>query len=112
MKFVKHIQVYLRIFIISLLDEFINYFQYCRGLQFEDKPDYNYIRTLLKSIFDKFSYEYDFMYDWYLLKKQNELFEEKNQLKEKLSQEGKIIFDVEKLLESTKNLTNITNKLI
>ena len=95
MKFVKVIQVYLRILIIPFIDEFINYFQYCRGLQFEDKPDYNYIRTLLKSIFDKFSYEYDFMYDWYLLKKQNELFEDKNLIKEKQSQEGKIFYDVD-----------------
>jgi len=50
-------------------EEFVVYFQYCRGLQFEEKPDYNYIRSLLKNVFDKFSYEYDFKYDWNLLKK-------------------------------------------
>lgn len=70
------------------IDEFINYFQYCRGLQFEDKPDYNYIRSLFKSILDKFNYEYDFIYDWYLLKKQNDILEAENQLNEKESIEG------------------------
>ena len=50
-------------------EEFIVYFQYCRGLQFEEKPDYNYLRSLLKSIFEKYNYEYDFKYDWTLIKK-------------------------------------------
>lgn len=50
-------------------EEFIVYFQYCRGLQFEEKPDYNYLRSLFKSIFEKFNFEYDFKYDWTLIKK-------------------------------------------
>jgi hypothetical protein len=56
----------------NLIEEFILYFQYCRGLQFEEKPDYNYIRTLFKIIFDKNKYEYDFQYDWNLLKNLDE----------------------------------------
>ena len=50
-------------------EEFIVYFQYCRGLQFEEKPDYNYVRSLLKTIFEKNAYEYDFKFDWNLIKK-------------------------------------------
>ena len=50
-------------------EEFIIYFQYCRGLQFEEKPDYNYIRSLFKSILEKYNYDYDFIYDWSLIKK-------------------------------------------
>jgi len=52
------------------------------------------------------------MYDWYLLKKQTELIEDKNHTKEKQSQEGKHFYDVGMFLESTKNLTNVTNKII
>jgi hypothetical protein len=38
-------------------------------LQFEEKPDYNYLRTLLKTVFDRYSYEWDFKYDWLSIKK-------------------------------------------
>jgi hypothetical protein len=53
-------------------EEFIVYFQYCRGLQFEEKPDYNYIRSLFKIILERYNYEYDFKYDWNLIKKVEE----------------------------------------
>jgi hypothetical protein len=53
-------------------EEFIIYFQYCRGLQFEEKPDYNYIRSLFKIILERYNYEYDFKYDWNLIKKAEE----------------------------------------
>ena len=53
-------------------EEFIVYFQYCRGLQFEEKPDYNYIRSLFKIILERYNYEYDFKYDWNLVKKVEE----------------------------------------
>ncbi len=56
-------------------EEFIIYFQYCRGLQFEEKPDYNYVRSLFKIIIEKNNYEYDFKYDW-ILRKENEQPEE------------------------------------
>ncbi len=63
-------------------------------MQFEDKPDYNYIRSLFKSVFDKFDYQYDFVYDWYLLKKQNDIVEAKNQLNERETGEGKILIKI------------------
>ena len=71
-------QGFSRYFETIILEEFVIYFQYCRGLQFEDKPDYNYIRSLFKTVFDKFNYEYDFQYDWNLIFKNKEDEENKS----------------------------------
>jgi hypothetical protein len=60
-------------FIIKTLEEFVIYMHYCRGLQFEEKPDYNYIKSMFKSIFDRYTYEYDFKFDWNMMKLYNEI---------------------------------------
>lgn len=31
--------------------EFVTYFQVCRSLRFEDKPDYSYLRKLFRDLF-------------------------------------------------------------
>jgi len=31
--------------------EFVSYFQYCRSLRFEDKPDYSYLKRLFRDLF-------------------------------------------------------------
>lgn len=49
-------------------EEFTKFLQYCRNLQFEEKPDYNYLRSLFKNIMAKNSYENDGEYDWILKK--------------------------------------------
>jgi hypothetical protein len=41
--------------------------QYCRTLNFDDKPDYKYILELFNSLFKNLGYEYDYKYDWTLL---------------------------------------------
>lgn len=53
----------------------MKYIQFCRNLKFEEKPDYNYLRGLFKSIMTRFSYDYDGQFDWILKKegKQSEL---------------------------------------
>eukprot|EP01016_Furgasonia_blochmanni_P043935 TRINITY_DN6046_c0_g1_i11.p1 TRINITY_DN6046_c0_g1~~TRINITY_DN6046_c0_g1_i11.p1 ORF type:complete len:493 (-),score=90.65 TRINITY_DN6046_c0_g1_i11:171-1649(-) len=45
-------------------NEFGQYLTYCRNLRFEDKPDYNYLRNMLRDLFTKSGYEYDYIYDW------------------------------------------------
>jgi serine/threonine protein kinase len=59
-------------------EEFISYFQYCRALQFEEKPDYNYIRSLFKAVFERYNYEHDLNFDWSLLKKPIAVVENQN----------------------------------
>ena len=36
----------------------------CQGLRFEDQPNYAYLRWLLRDIFFRELYQYDFIYDW------------------------------------------------
>jgi hypothetical protein len=31
--------------------EFVSYFQYCRSLRFDDRPDYSYLRKLFRDLF-------------------------------------------------------------
>lgn len=49
-------------------EEFSKYILYCRGLQFEEKPDYNYLRSLFKQIMSRIGYDYDGAFDWILKK--------------------------------------------
>lgn len=44
--------------------ELITYLTYVRNLRFDEKPDYNYLRTLLKELFTKNNFEWDYNYDW------------------------------------------------
>jgi hypothetical protein len=49
-------------------EEFAKYVQYCKNLKFEEKPDYNFLRGIFKSLMQQHQYEYDGKYDWVLLK--------------------------------------------
>ncbi|MDR3736750.1 MAG: hypothetical protein P4L10_14600 [Acidobacteriaceae bacterium] len=46
--------------------EFETYLNYCRQLQFGEKPDYAYLKKLFKDLFVRQGYEYDYIYDWCL----------------------------------------------
>eukprot|EP00612_Vaucheria_litorea_P002903 CAMPEP_0171460826 /NCGR_PEP_ID=MMETSP0945-20130129/5543_1 /TAXON_ID=109269 /ORGANISM="Vaucheria litorea, Strain CCMP2940" /LENGTH=413 /DNA_ID=CAMNT_0011987099 /DNA_START=334 /DNA_END=1573 /DNA_ORIENTATION=+ len=52
--------------------EFRSYFEYCRSLRFEDRPDYAYLKRLFKELFVRKGYQYDNMFDWTILNLQNE----------------------------------------
>jgi len=47
--------------------EFLNYLNYCKALKFEDRPDYSYLKRMLKDLFVKQGFEYDYVFDWELL---------------------------------------------
>lgn len=47
--------------------EFATYLGYCRGLRFEDRPDYAYLRRLMKDLFCREQIPYDFIFDWTVL---------------------------------------------
>jgi len=48
--------------------EFAQYLNYCRSLQFEDKPDYAYLRKLFRDLFIREGLKYDAMFDWTIIK--------------------------------------------
>eukprot|EP00357_Protocruzia_adherens_P017306 CAMPEP_0114993496 /NCGR_PEP_ID=MMETSP0216-20121206/12563_1 /TAXON_ID=223996 /ORGANISM="Protocruzia adherens, Strain Boccale" /LENGTH=421 /DNA_ID=CAMNT_0002357147 /DNA_START=279 /DNA_END=1544 /DNA_ORIENTATION=- len=51
--------------------EFVSYLNYCRSLRFEDRPDYGYLRRMLRELFIREGYEYDYVFDWTLLNYNN-----------------------------------------
>ncbi len=45
-------------------NEFVEYINYTRNLEFEADPDYKFLRGLLVSVLEKEKTTYDFCYDW------------------------------------------------
>ena len=52
-------------------EEFSKYLQYCKNLNFEEKPDYNYLRGLFRGLMDRSGYTNDGAFDWILKKEGN-----------------------------------------
>uniref|UniRef100_H0XN06 non-specific serine/threonine protein kinase n=1 Tax=Otolemur garnettii TaxID=30611 RepID=H0XN06_OTOGA len=48
-------------------EEFSMYLNYCRGLRFEETPDYMYLRQLFRILFKTLNLQYDFVFDWTIL---------------------------------------------
>jgi len=73
-------------------NEFVTYLTYCRNLKFEDKPDYGYLKTLLKDLFVKSGYEWDYQYDWNIIAKKKK--EEKKE--DDVNVESNVEMDISK----------------
>jgi hypothetical protein len=54
----------------GLPEEFPRYFEYCRSLGYDEKPDYTYLRKLFKGLLSKLDLEVDENFDWVIQKKQ------------------------------------------
>ncbi|KAK9715721.1 hypothetical protein RND81_06G185200 [Saponaria officinalis] len=50
--------------------EFASYFHYCRSLRFDDKPDYTYLKRMVRDLFIREGFQFDFVFDWTILKYQ------------------------------------------
>ena len=48
----------------KLPDAFKDYLNYCRGLKFEEEPDYEYLRDLFQQLASKLKIELDGRFDW------------------------------------------------
>jgi hypothetical protein len=48
----------------DLPDEIVTYMKYVKALRFDDKPDYAYLRELLKDCFGRKGFVRDYVYDW------------------------------------------------
>ncbi|KAK8791096.1 hypothetical protein WA158_005727 [Blastocystis sp. Blastoise] len=55
----------------GLPDEFCYYFDYCRSLRFDDKPDYEYLKGLFMNCLKKENLAYDGRFDWMVKDKQD-----------------------------------------
>lgn len=53
-------------FIVALFlpEEMATYLRYVRRLDFFEKPDYDYLRTLFSELFERKGYTFDYVYDW------------------------------------------------
>ena len=51
-------------------NEFVEYINYTRDLEFEADPDYKFLRNLLTTVLEKQNSQFDFYYDW-LIEKPN-----------------------------------------
>eukprot|EP00128_Syssomonas_multiformis_P007884 Colp12_sorted_trinity150504_noHs@33427 len=56
----------------NLPTEVAQYLRYARGLGFTENPDYEYCRKLFRDIMEREGYQNDLMFDWVLIKQQNE----------------------------------------
>lgn len=44
--------------------EFTKYFNHCRGLAFEEKPDYALLKRVFRDWMEHEGWEYDWKFDW------------------------------------------------
>lgn len=49
------------------------YLAYCRALRFEEAPDYMYLRQLFRILFRTLNHQYDYLFDWTVLKQKTPL---------------------------------------
>jgi hypothetical protein len=88
----------------NLPEEFTKFLQYVRDLQFDQKPDYDYLKDILNNLFVKNNFEYDDMYDYTLLiEKKEKIYLEKQKAKKEKYLMEKVksgYIEVDKPLES------------
>ena len=61
-------------------EEIIEFIENVRQCGFEERPDYQGLRTMLRELFYRLGFEYDFEYDWVILRRQ-QLIEGRNIVK-------------------------------
>jgi len=59
-------------FLFNNLDEFATYMRYVRNLEFEEEPDYDYLRSLFNKVLVKIGEIDDGVYDWMIVMERRE----------------------------------------
>lgn len=78
--------------------ELETFLKYTRALKFEEKPDYTYLKALIRELMKKNSYEYDHVYDWNVKDKDG-----KNLLEQSKEKEDKKIQNEEEEQKANNN---------
>ncbi len=55
---------------VFILEEFTQYLNYVRELQFDEKPDYQYLKDLFKKLLYKHHLTNDFEFDWHVAERE------------------------------------------
>jgi serine/threonine protein kinase len=87
----KKISTNIDILTKGLPEEIATFLNYTREIRFEDKPDYNYIKSLFKKIVEKEKIENDNNFDWILMKKQQDSANMRTENDEKMKEGSNII---------------------
>ena len=117
-------------------NEFVEYINYTRNLEFEADPDYKFLRGLLVSALEKQNSKYDFWYDWVteqpnitdrvaieryinnntdfsleikIDKKENETQNDENEKENTLSKDNSIRTSASNNEDNSKNISEISN---
>ena len=79
----KKISIYLNVLCQGLTDEFSTFIQYARDLKFEDRPDYAYLKSLIRKMCESNQLVFNYnKFDW-LVRKEKMHEEQKENDKEK-----------------------------
>ncbi|KAH0634263.1 hypothetical protein KY290_038506 [Solanum tuberosum] len=86
----------------SYPSEFISYFYYCRSLQFEDKPDYSYLKRLFRHLFISEGFQFDYLFDWTILKYPQQIARSPEKIPDQKKEKKKVKF-AEDMVEPSGN---------
>ena len=121
-KYKKILQIKLNSEVNVLCDklpkEFIEFVNYIKELGFEHRPNYQYLKTILGNIYNKYNFNYDSIYNFtdYLTKKEIDENENKNSINlNPFSINNKEKIEETKIIESNKQKkqeNDIINKVI
>ncbi|GJD12621.1 Casein kinase I isoform delta [Galdieria sulphuraria] len=51
-------------YVLMISRRFVIYLNYCRSLKFEEKPDYDYLRSIFQALYRKKGFPDDYVFDW------------------------------------------------
>ncbi|XP_047307931.1 casein kinase 1-like protein 4 isoform X6 [Impatiens glandulifera] len=69
--------------------EFASYMHYCHSLNFDQRPDYGFLKRLFRELFSRQGYDFDYIFDWTILKyQQSQKTKPQPQLSQPLPGEG------------------------
>jgi serine/threonine protein kinase len=72
----------------SFPPEFATYLNYTRSLRFDDKPDYSYLRRIMRELFYRKGYQNDYVFDWTIVNYQSDYQREMKMLEEEKKAQG------------------------